>query len=318
MGKSCRFNKNFSVHFIIVGGFILYLLLANYIFDRMLSVRGEAKLQRFDLPKDTNKIVFGINKTLDSTKSEWKELVSISGWAFVEGRDAINNSVYIVLESQNNAYIFDTGPVKRPDVTDALGKKAHLNLENSGFRALICKSLIENGRYEIGIYIRNDNGEFFAMGNEYVTKDGDSVFRGIISIKQQGTLPEESQHIKYNIGKIKEVIQQEQESIHIVGWAFVKGQDAINNNVYVVLQSGDRTYIFDTVSMKRRGVTDVFGKRAHLNLDNSGFQAYISRGLIENGRYNIGIYIRNNNGEFFTMGKKYVIEVTTEELVRQL
>lgn len=171
-------NKKFLMHWAIIGSFLLYLVSADYIFDRMLTVKGESKLQHFDLPKDTNKIKISIDK-FNNSRREWKELIYILGWAFVKGQDATNDDTYLVLQSKDKTYIFDTVPMKRRGVTKVFGRSTGLNLDNSGFQAYIPDGVIKKGRYAIGIYIQNHQGRFFTVSHRYSaekTEDGSIIF----------------------------------------------------------------------------------------------------------------------------------------------
>ena len=54
-------------------------------------------------------------------------------------------------------------------------------------------------------------------------------------------------------------------TIEISGWAFIKGQGSERSEVYLVLKSDGNTYIFDTSSVLRTGVTKAF-EDLNLNL----------------------------------------------------
>jgi len=74
------------------------------------------------------------------------------------------------------------------------------------------------------------------------------------------------------------------------GWAFIEGHDSLNSEIYIVLKSTDRTYVFTTETVIREGVTQHF-EESGLNLDYSGFAARIPTGEIASGEYTVGIYI---------------------------
>ena len=84
--------------------------------------------------------------------------------------------------------------------------------------------------------------------------------------------------------------------VEMRGWAFIWGQDSLNNEKYIVLKSADRTYAFTTETMIKEGVTEYF-KELGLNLDYSGFRAFVPLRKIANGDYTVGIYIRKGDIE---------------------
>ena len=80
------------------------------------------------------------------------------------------------------------------------------------------------------------------------------------------------------------------------GWAFIEGHDSADSEIYIVLKSAGRTYVFTTETVIREGVTQHF-KELDLNLDYSGFAALIPARRIANGAYTVGIYITKGDIE---------------------
>ena len=107
------------------------------------------------LPAATNNIQYSIDK-LEVTTG----ILEINGWAFIEGYDSVDNEKYIVLKSADRTYIFTADTMIRVDVTQAFNE-LNLNLDYSGFTALIPVREIANGEYTVGIYIRK--GDIEAM-----------------------------------------------------------------------------------------------------------------------------------------------------------
>ena len=141
-------RKQVITHTLIVGAFLLFLLfLSEPLFDRLERVAGESRLYKTTLPAATDNIQYWIDDLAVATHT-----LEINGWAFIEGHDSMNNEIYIVLKSGNRTYIFDTMEQKRPDVTTHF-KELGLNLDYSGFAALIPARKIANGEYTVGIYI---------------------------------------------------------------------------------------------------------------------------------------------------------------------
>lgn len=82
------------------------------------------------------------------------KVISVYGWAVITNENYIseNPTIYVVLKSQNNQYVFPTKVVKRPDVTKAIGQGKY-NLDNSGYSTFIAKELIKPDIYMVGLYI---------------------------------------------------------------------------------------------------------------------------------------------------------------------
>ena len=147
-------RKQVITHTLIVGGFLLFLLfLSEPLFDRLGRVVGESRLYETPLPAATNNIRYHI----DHFKADAHTL-GIDGWTFIKGHDSVNSATYIVLKSADRMYIFTTDTVIREDVTRSF-KELELNLDYSGFTALIPTRKIANGEYTVGIYIWKDDIE---------------------------------------------------------------------------------------------------------------------------------------------------------------
>ena len=93
----------------------------------------------------------------------------MKGWAFIEGESSKSSSIYIVLKSNGNTYVFDTTSVYKPSVT-AYFETLNLDLDWSGFIAKIPKDKIVSGGYEIGIYIEKDGVQALQYTDKFVTK----------------------------------------------------------------------------------------------------------------------------------------------------
>ncbi|MEW6416601.1 MAG: hypothetical protein AB1480_00555 [Nitrospirota bacterium] len=107
-----------------------------------------SQLQSFALPQETNDLDVAVEGVQDKG-----EIFEISGWAAIKSRDSIDTTKYLVLQSQNKTYVFDTFSLwKRPDVTQAF----KINRDDSGFNVFIPKAKIEKGEYRIGLIIKKD------------------------------------------------------------------------------------------------------------------------------------------------------------------
>ena len=156
MAKQLKENKRFLVHAIILLVFLVYMLSADCLFDHLIVLNGESTLQDIEISNETGDIRYYIDE-VSNRKIAWKEVTSIIGWAFIDGRDAINSTKYIVLRSKKEVYVFDAYiPMHRPDVTRHF-KGLKLDLDASGFQSNIPTSQLADGIYDIGIIITQGN-----------------------------------------------------------------------------------------------------------------------------------------------------------------
>ena len=112
------------------------------------------------------------------------------------------------------------------------------------------------------------------------------------SMLYKTTLPAATDNIQYWIDDLAVATH----TLEINGWAFIEGHDSMNNEIYIVLKSADRTYVFTTETVLRVGITQHF-KELGLNLDYSGFAATIPLRKIASGEYSVGIYITKDDIE---------------------
>ena len=152
---------------IIVGSLLLVIFVVEPLFDRLEAIPGEAQLHRLELPAATN----GMRSHVDHISTDGRTTVEMRGWAFIEGQDSEGSRTYIVLESADRTYVFDTHAQQRPDVTRHFGELG-LNLDQSGFAVLVPVRKMTDGEYTIGIYIRKGEIEALRYTNRAITKSG--------------------------------------------------------------------------------------------------------------------------------------------------
>ena len=163
-------RKQIITHTSIIVGFVLLVVFAaEPLFDRLERIPGEAQLHRVDLPAETG----GMRTHIDELKTDGI-MVEVKGWAFIEGEDADNTEIYIVLESGRRTYVFDTMVQMRTDVT-AQFSGMDVNLDQSGFSALLPARKIADGEYTVGIYIRKGDIEALHYTNRSLVKSRGTI-----------------------------------------------------------------------------------------------------------------------------------------------
>lgn len=283
--------KKVLVHLLALTCFALYaIFLGDPLFDKLEADESEAKLHDIQLPSETQNILYTISESPVETAQELK------GWAFISGEGSEGSQTYLVLKSDKNTYIFDSLSIVRDDVSKAF-EHLNLNVASSGFYSMLSLRKIRNGCYHIGIYIRKGDMEALQYTDKSLIKSGDSLkLVQTISLQATVSLPPETSGIELNIESIKDIVEDNNSIREIQGWAFIAGRDSKGSKVYLVLKSGKKTHVFDTIVMQRPDVTRHFAETG-LDLDSSGFVATIPRESIEKGKYMMGILIENDSAK---------------------
>jgi len=273
------------VHTIIIAVFILYCV---FIADPLFKIIDNMVLvpEQFEIT-ETNDINYSI-----SGIAIHKDLLQISGWAYIENRDTNGNKIYIVLKSKEHRYIFNTTPEDRPDVTQKWAN-SETNLNNSGLTLTLPCNQLETGTYIVGIYISKN--EIRAL--EYIdraVKIAGNQCTEVPRLSEMETiaLPAATDDIVCDMDTIE--YNADDNYLEIKGYAFIKGVDSVGSFINVVLQSNTGRYVFNAIPLTINNVTQIFGKDK-LNLVNSGFIARLAADQIEDDEYRIAIYISKNN-----------------------
>jgi len=267
-----KHRKQLLVHGLVVVCFILFLIFAsNSLFERTQVIRSESRLVDISLPEES----IGLKCNIDSIMSNY-HLTTIDGWAFIDGQSAKDNKTYLVLKRYNHVLAFETYPRKREDVRKYFSN-LNLDLEFSGFVAILPENKLDMIGYSLGVYIQNRNSNALT----FTGKNLEGISRPV-----QLSLPQESATIQHNIEKYVDG----DTGLEVKGWAFVQNQDTKNNEIYLVLKSDEKEYVFTTMPNNRPDVTKYYSK-SNLDLDDSGFSATIVPTELSKGNYALGVCI---------------------------
>lgn len=164
------YRKQVITHTSIIMAFVLFtIFVVEPLFDRLELVAGASRLYETSVPAATDNIQYSVDHFQAAS-----QILEIYGWAFIEGYDSVNSKIYIVLKSADRTHVFTTERVMRESVTEQL-KELGLNLDYSGFSALIPTREIASGEYSVGIYIRKDAIEALIYTNRAIIKSGDTI-----------------------------------------------------------------------------------------------------------------------------------------------
>jgi hypothetical protein len=156
-------RKQVVTHTSIVVAFVVFLIfVSGPLFDKFERVANESSLCEIALPASTNNIQYWIDDFQGTA-----HILEIRGWAFIRGQDSLNNEKYIVLESTDRTYVFTTETMIKAGVTQLFGDQG-LNLDYSGFVALIPTRKIDTGKYKVGVYIVKGDVEALQYTNKVV------------------------------------------------------------------------------------------------------------------------------------------------------
>jgi len=226
-----------------------------------------------------------------------EKYISIAGWGFVNNTN--NNkgdSVFITLTNDNISYIAAASLQDRPDITSHF-KKSYLN--DAGFKTIAYFDDLPKGNYQLGVAIKNIQGEFIHQFTDRTVKVG---LKENAELEKIIILPPENK-ITYNF----DLFENNSNDLRLDGWATIENRSAEGQTISCVFKSEKDIYKFETASVKRPDVTAFFKNK--YNLDNSGFSVKILKIAFNKGKYQVGIIIKDqSNKEVFMITDK-VIEI---------
>jgi len=109
-----------------------------------------------------------INKGLEysiDTVAENNEYVYVDGWAFLTAEKINKQTTLVVLRSSEHTFAAPTAIIRRPDVAAVFRLRS---LKSSGFGALFRKTMIQPGRYEVGVYVESIGDRGLDFSEKYV------------------------------------------------------------------------------------------------------------------------------------------------------
>jgi hypothetical protein len=163
-------KKIILCHLVLFICLFAYLVSADFLFDQVLTVNGESVIQNMPVPDQTKDIQSRV-EMFQKNRMEWKNVVLLSGWAFVDRQTMRGKTIYLVLQSDSSEFIFDTMPFSRSDVTQYF-YNGTIDLTNSGWRANIPESILSEDNYRIGFIIRDNTSHSFEMTNYFINETG--------------------------------------------------------------------------------------------------------------------------------------------------
>ena len=162
--------KKVLVHGLILSGFLVYaFFLADPLFDKLEVLEGESPLALVSLPSPTNNIQYNLARFSVSDYG-----IEVEGWAFIEGQTTEDSQIYVVLQSAENTYVFETSSWQRPNITPDQ-EVLDLGPAWTGFVSVIPLSKIKEGEYNVGLYIRKADREALQYTDRGLVKSRDAI-----------------------------------------------------------------------------------------------------------------------------------------------
>ena len=90
-----------------------------------------------------------------------------------------------------------------------------------------------------------------------------------------------------------EKFESDEETINIVGWAYLENVESQNSNLELLFISNGTAYLLPKQKTKRDDVTTYF--KSQKDLSNSGFESKTYLKKVPPGKYQLGIIIKNPN-----------------------
>lgn len=196
-----------------------------------------------------------------------------------------NDAIKYIMDLNPSGILFKTGE-NWPEFSNKYSKE-------------IIEQLSNNSNYEkIDLDITQPDGSKLYM---YIPKIKNS------NIQQEFEIPvSEEINLNSNIDLSETVKQYNGNVLHLVGWGIINGKNSADKKIYIVLKSENKVVIFDSNQMLREDITKAFGSAPNLNYDDSGFDAYIPEGLLQNGKYRVGLCITNGDDKYLNYTNTYV------------
>jgi len=132
---------------------------------------GKARLANYSV--GARKVVIPIQPANAKIKYYFEQcavannVFTLSGWGFIEGQNTDDMQQYVMLKKEKNTVVYTLVPQERKGVTTFF-KDLGLNLDHSGFAAVIDGARIEPGKYEILLYFVKGDQVGLTYTNQFV------------------------------------------------------------------------------------------------------------------------------------------------------
>ena len=109
----------------------------------------------------TKNVVFNIDAVRPGADG-----VEVLGFAFIDGADASNARVSVVLPTADRQWLFPATATARPDIATKFKNPA---LTLSGFSAFVPRGALPKGQYRIGLFVERDGKQALQYSDKIAT-----------------------------------------------------------------------------------------------------------------------------------------------------
>jgi hypothetical protein len=163
------------------------------------------------------------------------QLITISGWAFLEFNENDSSRVSVVLKSREKKYELPTVNYNRPDLPLFYNRS---DVKNSAYNASVLKSALPAAIYQIGIHLRNKPLNIDAI---YFT-DKTVEVKNIATIQK---IIKPDNIVSRIFGEVDSVLVDKNE-IRICGWTTPTKRDISDETTNVLLESDNDVFRVST------------------------------------------------------------------------
>ena len=214
--------------------------------------------------------------------------ISIAGWAFVEGEDTADQTIFIDFINDDGEHKqYASRSVSRPGVVQTFKSELY---RYSGFTATIPIDDLPDGVWKLQLFVKN-GGRVWASDSDTFTISGNTIeLQRSPWYEIQETSPvqvTESNLCRHYVdaAEIKEGI------ISIYGWAFAEGEDTSNQAIFINFTKDDGEHKqYATRSILRPGVVEAFKSDLY---QNSGFAVTIPVDDLPDGVWELQLLVQN-------------------------
>jgi hypothetical protein len=324
------------LHLLIWGAMVLYFILAPEIYDRYFVQEGKPIWVDAKLPTQ----VYGYQTHMDRVEiiDDQNGIHQLFGWAFLTFSKSIPAEDYerrVVLLSPKGNYIFTAATLQRIDVQLAYND-LDMDLEKSGFSALIDRNAIKSGLYRLGIiFKRKSNDLTYYVDTDYcVSRTPNQLIMKSVNDSECRSLIFQGTGQPVRLNAVMPIETREAMSwvdsldatgvpgiFKISGWSFLTLDKNIPAGEYerqVVLFAASGNQVYNADSITRKSVQEYYGNLG-MDLMTSGFSALIDSNILNSGAYGISMMLRNtaNGAEYYVNTHRCLIR-TENDLVLEL
>ncbi len=321
--------------FLVIWGLMgLYLFAAPSVHDRFFIREGKPVQVNVKLSASVDESKSGLD-ALD-VYSQQDGVYQILGWAFLTIDKNLPASDYerqVILVAPTRNYIFAAKALRRIDVQKYFSDLG-MDVNMSGFSAFINRNALKRGTYGIGLIFKNT-----ASGTTYYINTGRCVTRtpNNLVLEDPGNSAcqllmarDIGKPVQVNVKLPVEVVQaksgvdalvkynEEGGVYQLWGWAFPTVDKSIPASDYerqAVLVASNRNYLFAADAVERTDVQEYFSDLG-MDVNMSGFSAFINRDALKRGIYGIGLIFKNNtSGATFYINAGRCLQRTANELI---